>query len=236
MGQRSFPVLNGFAIAAAANTWRVCYSGASHATGATTTWIRHSDASGMPDLQGINKRPVYLRHSLKSWLCRAQDIYLPKAGWWDKKRRCLRFSLRRFETSHADVSERQIVSPYPTIKSAHHQGMKNGDKIRFRQKGNMAPGFLPGDIGGIFMLYSVPKIIVFVHVCSGDSKGKTAWCVPTQERRPFNVKKTLTSRSIVWLPIQVRRIFLVHCCRNRFKQSFPHQIQAPRWSRDLDQV
>lgn len=29
------------------------------------------------------------------------------------------------------------------------EGMKNGDKIRFRQKGNMAPGFLPGDIAVI---------------------------------------------------------------------------------------
>ena len=37
--------------------------------------------------------------------------------------------------------------------------MKNGDKIRFRQKGNMAPGFLPGDIGEIFMLHYVLKTI-----------------------------------------------------------------------------
>ena len=85
--------------------------------------------------------------------------------------------------------------------------MKNGNKIRFRQKGNMAPGCLPGDIGEIFIMHFVLLIISAVNPThSGRSKDKKAQYVPTQELRSAHAEESLTSRSIVRLQFHVCRI------------------------------
>ena len=87
--------------------------------------------------------------------------YLLTKGWlMGQKKEVLEIFIEEVWNRYADMSAyRQILFSYPTVKSAQRQGMKNGDKIRFRQKGNMAPGFLPGDIGEISTLHSALKII-----------------------------------------------------------------------------
>jgi len=76
-------------------------------------------AARVVSCEDCNHSPdISFRRKPSALPARVLDPQWRKVGGWEKRRRSLRFE----------------------------EGMKNGNKIRFREKGNMSPGFLPGDI------------------------------------------------------------------------------------------